>query len=741
MGKFFKYLLYTLLSLALLVIIAVGVLFYTFNPNSLKGPISQQVKAQTGRDLTISGNISWKFFPWLGLTIHGVTITNGNGFAQNTNFIKLNEANIDIKVLPLFSGNIELGKIKLDGLQLNLITNAQNQNNWSDFLKPQPNSVKSTTTTRTPTTKATPTTTATTATTATTTVSNSRFKLDTIKISAVEISNAAVTYDNLKTNQKYVLKNFNLSSQNISLNSAFPITMNFTFNSTNPNISGQINLNTQIKLNQIAQSITISPFVFNAQLNGPQLPKNGLTVNLQTNLTFNKANATLNIEKLVGKIANLQFNGKIDAIDIFKNPILNGDLNIGSFNPKEFLQILGLSSPNFTNKNALMNLSLNSQFILTPGALSITNLQLGLDQSTITGQVYLALSSKNQSKFNLNIDKIDLSNYLTTNTNTNTANTTAANTINTNQATATTAATQMLPMQQLRQLNLVGNLAIDTLNFKKFQMTHVKLNINANNGLIQMAGNQANLYEGQWQSNIALNVQTNIPTWQINEVINNVQIAPLTSAFYTNTKYQISGVGNIKASITTSGNTQSALTQNLNGTGQFSLESGVINGINLGYQMDAALALVNKQTPPSQPSDNQTPFGSLTGTFKIINGLVNNNDLLLQSQALNVSGKGSINLVNQQVHYQVASTAIQGQVDPKIYNLQEKIGGSIPIKISGTLASLKVYPDIEKILTNMATAYVKQNANKVKQAVDNQVQKLGSQLQQGLQNGLNNLLK
>ena len=358
----------------------------------------------------------------------------------------------------------------------------------------------------------------------------------------------------------------------------------------------------------------------------------------------------------------------------------------------------------------------------------------------------LALAKAAASQFNLNVDKIDLSNYLAAAPNTAVAQSaTSRCKRKSRNSQAAAAATQILPLQTLRQLNFTGKLAIGTLNYQKFQMTNVVLNMSANNGLLQFAPNTANLYQGQWQSNIAINAQTNTPVWQINEVVNNVQIAPLTQALYENKKYQVTGTGNIKSSLTSSGNTQAALMQNLNGTGQFALNNGAIEGINLGYQMDTAMALVNRQTPPAKPAANQTPFGALTGTVQIAKGILTNNDLSLQSPALQVSGKGTVNLISQEVKYQMQSTAVQGQVDPKIYALQEKIGGSVPIKITGTFANLKVYPDMEVILKNMATAYVKQNTDKIKQTVDTQVQKLGNGLGKGLQsalqNGLGSLLK
>ena len=63
----------------------------------------------------------------------------------------------------------------------------------------------------------------------------------------------------------------------------------------------------------------------------------------------------------------------------------------------------------------------------------------------------------------------------------------------------------MLPVQTLRALILLANLLSDTSsNYQKFQMTNVELNMSANNGLLHSLPNTANLYQGQWQSNIAI---------------------------------------------------------------------------------------------------------------------------------------------------------------------------------------------------------------------------------------------
>lgn len=631
MRKFFKYLLITLVSLVILACIAIGILIYTVNPNDFKETIIKNVKEKTGRDLAIEGDITWRVFPWLGFDIHDIAVSNTANFNPQTKFLNLKEAEVSLKVMPLFTGIIEFGKIRIDGLHLELVTNANGQNNWDDLVKPQSTPSSSVSN-------------------SSSTAQTSKFKLTGFKVSSVEISRAAVNYFNEKANQKYVLHDFNFQSRHISLNSMFPVSMNFGFTRSNPMVEGQASLSTEIALNQAEQSIAVSPFVINATLRGDKFPKEGLSIHL------------------------------------------------------------------------------NSQFIMRPKAISVTQLTLDLDQSEVTGNAYLALSPSEQSQFDLKLDKIDIANYLPSQSQISTAQ---QNVTSSNRGGSTSP---VLFVSQLRQLNLKGKLRIGTFNYNKFTMNNVNVNVSANNGLIQFAPNSANLYQGQWRSNIALNVQSNTPVWQINEVVNNVQIEPFMAAFYQNKNLQMTGVGTIKTTLSTSGTTPSAMTQNLNGTAQFAITNGIIKGVNLGYQVARAMAVVNKQNQPSEPYSNQTPFGSLTGTVQIKNGVATNNDLNLQSQALTVKGNGTVNFNDQQLRYSLNTTMIQNQVDPKIYTLQQKIGGSFPLMMAGTLTSFKVYPDVTTIVKNLVTSYVQQHTDKLKQNLDGNLQNIGKQLQNKLQN-------
>lgn len=56
-----------LISIPFIAVIgAVLVLVLLVNPNEFKPLITEQVEAQTGRQLTIDGDIEWRFFPSVG---------------------------------------------------------------------------------------------------------------------------------------------------------------------------------------------------------------------------------------------------------------------------------------------------------------------------------------------------------------------------------------------------------------------------------------------------------------------------------------------------------------------------------------------------------------------------------------------------------------------------------------------------------------------------------------------------
>ncbi len=77
-----KKIIYILLGLALAAVVAIAALVSLIDPNQFKPQLVEQVRKSTGRELVIQGDIGWRFWPSLGLSLEQVALRNPAGFAE-----------------------------------------------------------------------------------------------------------------------------------------------------------------------------------------------------------------------------------------------------------------------------------------------------------------------------------------------------------------------------------------------------------------------------------------------------------------------------------------------------------------------------------------------------------------------------------------------------------------------------------------------------------------------------------
>lgn len=114
-------------------LIAIGVWYAasTVDPVQLTKLLSSSVKTATGRDLKITGPVSLSFFPVISISAEGVSLSNAS-WASDSDMLMLKRIDLNIKTLPLLSKRIEVGSVKLAGLELFLQKNGAGKANW-DF--------------------------------------------------------------------------------------------------------------------------------------------------------------------------------------------------------------------------------------------------------------------------------------------------------------------------------------------------------------------------------------------------------------------------------------------------------------------------------------------------------------------------------------------------------------------------------------------------------------------------------
>lgn len=115
-------------------VIVVALVAPMFVPlNSYKGLIADKVKAATGRDLTIGGDISMSLLPMPSVSVAGLKFGNVAG-GSTPDMATLDKARVKIALLPLLGGKVEISEIVLQKPVIVLEKLKDGSANWQ--LKP-----------------------------------------------------------------------------------------------------------------------------------------------------------------------------------------------------------------------------------------------------------------------------------------------------------------------------------------------------------------------------------------------------------------------------------------------------------------------------------------------------------------------------------------------------------------------------------------------------------------------------
>ncbi|TAK78270.1 MAG: AsmA family protein [Gammaproteobacteria bacterium] len=248
----------------------------------------------------------------------------------------------------------------------------------------------------------------------------------------------------------------------------------------------------------------------------------------------------------------------------------------------------------------------------------------------------------------------------------------------------------------LQSVRLQGDMKVDDVRASNIQLSDVNVHTQMTNGVLALSPITAAFYQGTLQGQAKVDLNQAVPQLRLQATLANVQMEALMKDMGKQAKLTLSGTGNIDLQVTTSGANGNAVMKNLNGTGHVSLKDGAIKGIDIPYLLDHASSMIKHQTS-TRSNTHQTPFGALTASLNIRNGVIFNDDLFFDTPVTDTKGHGQIDLVQQQIKYQLETT-VKGDGS----NLQNLYGLTIPISITGKLSDPLIQVDASEVVKQMA---------------------------------------
>lgn len=510
-----------------------------------------------------------------------------------------------------------------------------------------------------------------------------------------------------------------------------------------------------LEVSELTAAVALMP-LFNKELQIQQLHLDGVTANLITRkdgsssmdgLTADKTTATtetgpatsqqLQLQDL--SISNLQLNLLSESSPdqrLSLKSLKLSDFKANEWAPLDFelvvlsgqtqLDVKGSAQLQLSENNQLVQLKdfvVETEFTGVPvKQLSLeTELTLALDKKQLewqwkklqldeikgSGQLSVNYAKQAVIKLDLQLDEVDTASYISDNS--------------AEQAGTTAQQSSAEPdLSALRQFDLDLKLAVKTLKAAGLHTENLQLALTNKAGLVQIQNASADLYQGKVLAKATLDARKTPVSYSFNKQLSGLSLRPMLmdgadiDLLSGTAKLTIEGKGHSLL--------PEQIKKNLLATGSFEVTDGSLYGVNIAQMIRNAKATLKNEAQTGDNSEQKTDFSSLTGSFNLTDAVLTNPDLKMAAPLLRLAGKGSANLLNEELDYQLSTALVNTSKGQGGKEKDDLAGVEIPLKISGTMQKPKYSLDTKALLEGQLKEKVESGKEKLKNKL---LEKLG----------------
>ncbi|MEH6445909.1 MAG: AsmA family protein [Oceanospirillaceae bacterium] len=711
----------SLIAVVVILLLAGGTLLGLFiDPNDYKDEIEQAALENADLKLKIDGTIEWSIYPSIGLNITKIQA----GYPGKDTFASLDNAQVSVMLIPLLASEVKMKTITITGLDLNLVQ-GEKSNNWQVQNSDAKAENETTSATTEPDNAA----------------QDSDGTLD-IDVESIIIRDAKITYTDATTGDSTSISALNLTTDRVVLGKAFNAQLDFTaqvVKASKTVLKSSAKISANFNIDHINQRFKISQLVTQLSITADQQ----IDLQLKADLDADMAASLIRVDNLQLQSFGLDASGEIIAQGADFSDI-SGNLNIAQFDLKALIAKLTLPPIITSDDNSLRKVAFSTQIKGNLKQLNFDKLVLTVDDTKIAGSASYSLASTLAS-FNLTGDKLNINSYLPSPANNAAAQTSSTKTTAEKPASTGYSKDIIIPIEPLKSLKLTGKLRFKQLTFQKTAISNLELNIDANNGLVKIPKLNLNVYGGNLSNNITLDARKETLKLSINNKINKLNIGPLLTDF-ANTD-MLTGTLVSSSALTARGQSLHSIINTLNGKTQLSLANGVIKGINAAQKMCETINKISSlggTVATTQSVDQSTPFATIKGKLNFKNGVMSNKDFTAKLDALDIAGKGSVDLAKQALDYRVG-LKIQENLFKKSCSVNNKIQGvEWPIDCKGNFSDdpLKLCkPDLSVVKDLLKNALKEKLSKKLEAKLGGSVKEKKQEIKNKLEDKLKGALK
>jgi AsmA protein len=352
--KAIKWIIGIVVGLIVLVIALLLIVPHFIDIQKYKPEIEKQAEQATGRPFSIGGDLRLSLFPWAVIGLSDLHLENPPGYKEK-DLLYVKSFDVEVKLFPLISKDVQVKRFVVDGLRLNLEKNKEGRGNWEGIGKtpgkapPAPPKE----TTRKPEEK-----------------TEGALPLKALEVGEFAVKNASFLYLDNATGEKREISGLTLTLEDVSLDRPVRLMLTALVDNQPLSIDGTV---------------------------GP-VGKN-----------FENAKIPLDVTLKAFKEVNLSLKGNVVAL----TRQFDLGLQMNPFSPRKVFSAMGKPYPVVTSDpEALTKVALKATLKGSPDRVSITQGVLDLDESKLNFSLNAKEFSKPDVAFDMNLDKINVDRYL-----------------------------------------------------------------------------------------------------------------------------------------------------------------------------------------------------------------------------------------------------------------------------------------------------------------------------------------
>ncbi len=671
MGRVVKILLWLVGGFVTVFVLAAVALYFFFDPNDFREEISSTVKNQTGRDLTIEGDISLDIFPWLAVEVGSATLGNAPGFGDAP-MAGFDRASFSVRLLPaILHQEVVVGAADIEGLSLNLTVNAHGISNWSDLVSEDTDNDSD---------------------------SPSEDPADSsagIDINSIKIVDATIRYVDEEVGDTLLVSGLNLSLGRLRGDgTAVPVGAELNIDMQPADVGGMFEFESVIAYDAESGLLEIDGVSVDGTIEG--LVSIPTKLKLKTDgIEVSTRDSQVTLQAIDLSVLDIHMVADVQPFSYENEVSPKAVVAIDAFSPKSLMHLFEVEVPETADPSALSRLAVDATVGMTAAAIELTAVSIKLDDTTFTGALSVPSKATGSYQFELVGDSIDLARYM------------EAPSEGDSVADAEVAPIE-IPVDLIKPLNARGKLKLASASMGNIVFENIEVGVNSSKGRMRIFPISSEFFGGGYTGDVRINVSGASPALSMNEKITGVDLAQLAKAMFD----QENVTGSIEGSFVLAGkgSDMAAIQRNLAGDLSMELTDGSYTGTDIWYEIRRARALLKGEAPPEAVLPAQTKFSTVRMTGVVTDGIMRSDDLFAELPFMQLTGGGLVDIPAGTVDYSLSARILERPEflqDASPEELDEYTEAVIPLKIEGPLTSPSVSPDLEKLLQNRVEDEIK----------------------------------